>query len=487
MAMHDTSPNLNSTGSQKDKTPAVPPQDVFSYEAAEVSFVGVSWQGAAILITKFQIGLGVLSLPSTFHVLGFFPGLLCFVVLALMTGISGYVCGNARLYYPQLHNIGDAAELLFGRGARELIGVIYYVYLALVSGAAMLTTSVALNTLSDHGFCTTGFVGFICAVAFLMGTGFRSLEKVSWLGWVGVTGIILSVWTVAIACLVQDRPTAAPSAGPVDLDIRALPNTTFPQAMSAISNQLFAVGASGTFFSISAEMKQPELFTRSLICGQSFIIITDIIIASIVYGKVGQYLASPALGSAGLLIKKISYGIALPGLIVTAVLYSHIAGKYCFVRILRGTPDLQSNTVKHWTVWIGSMLLTATLGFIMVGVVPFFDDFLSLVGALLNPVLTNIIPGLMILFYVAERPTKYNSGIPRDTVAAAMDARHWLLRALDGFRRGWKTSVVIAMAAFIILTGAIIIVAGTYATVVNIQVSYAAGDVSTVFTCADDS
>ena len=174
--------------------------------------------------------------------------------------------------------------------------------------------------------------------------------------------------------------------------------------MSAIANQLFAVGGSGTFFTISAEMKHPHLFTRSLLCGQSFIILTNIVIASIVYGKVGQYIASPALGSAGPLIKKIAYGIALPGLLVTAVLYSHTAAKYSFVRILRGTRHLQSNTMVHWAVWIGSMTVTVVFGFIIVGVVPFFDDFLSLVGALFNPVFTNIIPGFMMLFFIGRKP-----------------------------------------------------------------------------------
>ncbi|KAL4863518.1 transmembrane amino acid transporter protein-domain-containing protein [Aspergillus spectabilis] len=340
-------------------------------------------KSAAILIAKFQIGLGALSLPSTFHILGFFPGILCFLILAIITTISGYLCGIARQYYPHMHSIGDAAELLFGKGARELIGVIYYIYLALVAGAGMLTTSVALNALSNHGACTMVFVAVTCAAAFVIGTGFRSLEKVAWTSWIEVAGIVFTIWITAIGVLTQPRPAAAPS-GPIDLDIQVLPRPTFSQAMAAVSSQLFALGASGTFFSVSAEMRKPEQFTRSLICGQSFIVLTNIAISSIIYGKIGQYLASPALGSAGPLIKKISYGIALPGLIVTAVLWSHIAAKYWFVRILRGTRHLQSNTVIHWSVWVGSMVATVVFAFIIVGVMPFFDDFLSLVGALVN-------------------------------------------------------------------------------------------------------
>ncbi|KAE8135091.1 transmembrane amino acid transporter protein-domain-containing protein [Aspergillus pseudotamarii] len=478
---HDLAPGV----CQKPAVQA--PQDLFNQETGDVDFCGVSWQGAAILITKFQIGLGALSLPSTFHILGFFPGIICFIVLALITTVAGYMCGNARQYYPHMHSIGDAAELLFGKGARELVGAIYYVYLALVAGAGMLATSVALNTLSDHGACSMIFVAVTSASALLLGTGFRSLEKVSWLSWIGVAGIIIAIWITAIACLTQNRPAAAPSTSPINLDIRVFPNASFSEAMAAISSQLFTLGASGTFFSVSAEMKSPELFTRSLIRGQSFIVITNIAISSIMYAKVGQYLASPALGSAGPFIKKISYGIALPGLVVTAVLWSHVAAKYWFVRILRGTPHLQSNTVVHWSVWVGSMVITVIFGFVIVGVVPFFDNFLSLVGALVNPVFTNIVPGFMLLYFLAKRPTRAVDGVQHIDTERSVSVRKWLLEAFKAYRNGWKEVMVLTLACFMILTGALIIVGGTYATVLVIKASYDEGRVSGVFSCADSS
>lgn len=202
---------------------------------------------------------------------------------------------------------------------------------------------------------------------------------------------------------------AAPSTGPIDMGIHVSPTTSFSQAVSAISNKLFSLGASGTSFSISAKLKRPELFTRSLLCGQSFIVITNIAVSCIMYSKIGRFLASPALGSACPLIKKISYGIVLPGLVVTAVIWSHISAKYWFVRILRGTSHLQANTVIHWTVWVGSMVVTVVSGSIIVGVVPFFDNFLSLVGALVNPIFTNIFPGFMILFFLAHQSNRNNS------------------------------------------------------------------------------
>lgn len=48
----------------------------------------------------------------------------------------------------------------------------------------------------------------------------------------------------------------------------------------------------------------------------------------------------------------ITYGIGMVGLIASAVIYLHIAAKYVFVRILRDSPHLQSNTAVHWATWL---------------------------------------------------------------------------------------------------------------------------------------
>jgi amino acid permease len=484
---HDQDCNDLDIAEARPCKPDAAPQDLFTSEEGDVDFRRVSWPAATILIAKFQIGLGALSLPGTFHTLGFFPGIFCFLVLSSISTMAGYLCGNARQYYPHMHSIGDAAELLFGKGAREVVGFFYYIYLAMTAGAGMLTTAVAFNALSDHGACTMLFVAVACIAALIIGTGFRALDKIAWISWVGVTCVFVSIWITAIACLTQSRPAAGPSTGPIDLDIRVIPKTNFADAMTAISNQLFAVGASGVFFSISAEMKEPAKFTRALICGQGFIVLTCIAIASIVYGKIGQYLASPALGSAGPLIKKVSYGIALPGLLITAVLYSHIAAKYWFVRILRGTEHLQRSTLKHWAVWISSMVVTVIFGFIIVGVVPFFGNFLSLVGALVNLIFTNVVPGFMLLYYVAKKPPKATGGAAYVTEEDAHTGKHWLMDSLSAYKGGWKDTILVVVGIFMIITGAFIMVGGTYATVLSIQKSYDEGSVSGIFSCADSS
>jgi hypothetical protein len=50
-------------------------------------------------------------------------------------------------------------------------------------------------------------------------------------------------------------------------------------------------------------------------------------IGYVVYYYCGSYVASPALGSAGPTMKKISYGFALPGLIASTMLVVHVSLK----------------------------------------------------------------------------------------------------------------------------------------------------------------
>jgi hypothetical protein len=72
-------------------------------------------------------------------------------------------------------------------------------------------------------------------------------------------------------------------------------------------------------------MREPRHYTRSLIICQTVVTSVYLAIGCIVYYYCGSYVASPALGSAGPTMKKISYGFALPGLIASTMLVIHIS------------------------------------------------------------------------------------------------------------------------------------------------------------------
>lgn len=129
---------------------------------------------------------------------------------------------------------------------------------------------------------------------------------------------------VTIAVGVQDRPPTAPQTGPWTPDYKITAAPSFASAISAVSTILFAFSGTPGFFSIISEMRNPKDYTRAMIISQTFTTVLYAVIGIVVYYYSGSYVASPALGSAGGLVKKICYGIALPGLIVTMTIVSHV-------------------------------------------------------------------------------------------------------------------------------------------------------------------
>lgn len=74
---------------------------------------------------KSQIGLGVLSIPSTFDTLGLIPGLICLLAIAVITSWSDYMVGVFKRLHPEVYSIDDAGGLMFGRIGREFFGAAF--------------------------------------------------------------------------------------------------------------------------------------------------------------------------------------------------------------------------------------------------------------------------------------------------------------------------------------------------------------------------
>lgn len=129
---------------------------------------------------------------------------------------------------------------------------------------------------------------------------------------------------MTIAVGLQDRPSAAPKEAVWKSDYKLVGNPSFTQAISAISTLVFTYSGAPAFFNIVAEMRDPHKYPRALAICQTFVTVIYIVVAIVVYYYCGTYVSSPALGSAGPVIKKVAYGIAFPGLVVTAVLLLHV-------------------------------------------------------------------------------------------------------------------------------------------------------------------
>jgi hypothetical protein len=99
-------------------------------------------------------------------------------------------------------------------------------------------------------------------------------------------------------------------------------------------------------------MKNPKDFNKAIYLCMAIVNGSYLAFSLVVYRWCGKWVASPSLGSAGQIVKMVAYGIALIGLLASAVVYLHVASKYLFVRMLRNSRHLKSNSVTHWTIWL---------------------------------------------------------------------------------------------------------------------------------------
>ncbi|KAI9899834.1 hypothetical protein N3K66_004096 [Trichothecium roseum] len=423
------------------------------------NYRSVGWVGTVALMMKTQVGLGVLSIPAAFNTLGLIPGVICLLIIALITTWSDYIIGVFKLRHPEVYGIDDAGGLIFGRIGREVLGAAFCLYWIFVAGSGILSLSIGLNAVSTHGTCTAVFIAVAAVVGCMFGS-MQTLGRISWLAWLGLFCILASIFTVTVAVGIQDRPAAAPQDGPWESDFELFKSPPFHSAITAVSSLVFAYAGTPAFFAIAAEMRDPRLYTRSLAFCQSGVTITYIAIGCVVYYFCGSYVASPALGSAGVLMKKVCYGLALPGLLATTTIVIHIPAKHIFLRVLRGSDHLASNTFIHWATWLGCTIGITLVAYIIASAIPVFGSLVSLIGALLGTLMCFQPMGCMWLY------DNWSKGKEERSV---------------------KWTATAAFAIFVVVSGTFLMIAGTYGSVVDIMNTYKESGGSAAWTCADNS
>ncbi|KAI9644860.1 hypothetical protein NHQ30_006887 [Ciborinia camelliae] len=416
--------------------------------------------GTTALMLKTNLGLGVLSIPAVFDTLGMIPGIICIFAIAIITGWSQYMIGVFKKRHPEVYGIEDVGGMLFGPIARELIGAGFFLFWVFVAASGMLSVSIALNALSTHATCTAVFVLVAAIIAFVF-SSIQTLGRITWLAWIGVAGIITAILALTIAVGVQGHPAGAPvQAGPWKSDYKLFGSPSFTDAISACSSLVFAFAGTPGYFNIISEMRDPRAYSRSVFISVGFITTVYTVIGIVVYYFCGSYVSSPALGSAGDTMKKVCYALALPGLLVSTILLSHLPAKFLFLRLLRGSKHLTSNSKTHWTVWLsctGSVIISA---YIIASAIPIFGGLISLIGAFFGTFFNFQPYGIMWLY-------------DNWSIGKTQRTSRWMFMAC------WSV--------FVIVVGCFLMIAGTYGSIVAIIDSYNAAGGSKPFTCADNS
>ncbi|KAJ5871718.1 uncharacterized protein N7529_004071 [Penicillium soppii] len=360
---------------EKKPYPTEPNDDPFgNEESGEVKYRIMPWWQAGMLMVAENISLGILSLPSAVATLGIVPAFILIMGLSGISWYTGYIMGQFKQRYPQVHSMGDAGELLMGPIGREIFYVGQLLFIIFLMASHILTFSVLFNTITNHGTCTIvfGVVGLIVSCIAALP---RTAEKVFWMSTISALSILIATIVTMVSIGVQ-----APDN--VQNDITTSP--TFQEAFLAVTNIVFAFIAHVSFFGIMSEMQDPKEFPKSLAMLQIVDTTMYVVTAMVIYCYAGPDVASPALSSAGPVMKKVAYGLAIPTVIVAGVVFGHVACKYIYVRIFRGerSHHMHQRSFLATGTWVAIGLSTWTVAWIIAESIPVFNELLSLISSL---------------------------------------------------------------------------------------------------------
>ncbi|KAK9418788.1 putative Amino acid transporter transmembrane domain-containing protein [Seiridium unicorne] len=431
--------------------------EVFKKTEGGVDFRTVTWQRATLIFLKIQISTGILGIPGALYSLGAVGGGLSIIGWQILNTWTAILMAEFRNRHPECHTLVDMCGKMWGPIGKEFVGVMFIIAYVFCTGSGILGTSIAFNALSEHGACSVVF-SFVSTVMVIMVSSVRTWGKMTWPLTAGFVSVMAGVLTVTIGVTLRDRPAAAPQTGDFELGWYAIAYPTFAAGMTATATIFISSAGGPGYLPVIAEMKKPKDYKKAIILVSFIVAAVYLSVAEVIYRWCGVWVASPSLGSAGPLLKKVAFGLALPSLIISAALFNHTGAKYVFVRILRDSPHLQINSFVHWGTWLGVNIFLGVLAWVLAEAIPIFNYLIALAGAICFAPMSLIFPACLWMFDFGH----YRTGKP-------------------GQIAFFYLHILIA------LVGALLLIGGTYGTALSIKEAYATGTIGGAFSCADNS
>ncbi|KAF1959596.1 hypothetical protein CC80DRAFT_584203 [Byssothecium circinans] len=428
--------------------------EIFKRGEGLEDFRTVGWIHTAVIFLKLIFATGVLTIPSAMYVLGALPGAINVLGWQFLNTL---VQGNFRNNHPGCHSIADMGNLVGGRIVKEITGALFLVAFIIVGASGMVGVSTALNALSNHSLCTNYF-SIIAAVMIFVAASARKFEKIAWITWVGFASVFVAVFIVVVGVTTLDRPAAAPQEGPFEFGYHVIAHPTFAAGITAASTIFCSGAGTSAFLPVMSEMKNSKDYKKAVNWCMGIVTAAYLSFSIVVYWYCGKWVASPSLGSAGPVIKKVAYGVGIIGLCVSGALYVHVSAKYIFVRMLRDSKHLQANSVVHWSAWFGTLFIMTLISFLIASGVPIFNYLLSLAGSIAFAPLALGLPGWL-----------------------------WIYDHADYWKGSWWQKVQYVLHVVLIGISVFLTIGGTYGVIVQIMDAYKDGSIDSAFSCADNS
>lgn len=422
-------------------------------QAGEAKFSRLGWKRLTILLMVTAIALGTLSLPAAFASLGMVLGIIMTVVSGLLAVYTGLLVGQVKVRYPEVRDYADVGRLLFGKAGYEIFNFMCVLQLLFLVGSHCLTGTTAILTIADRHVCAV-YMGLASAAILLLISVPPSFAEIAVLGYVDFASIVLTIGITIIATGV-DYNAAEMAAASTSWSAWPKPGLTAVEAFIAVLNIVFAYSFTLCQVSFMDEMHTPADFSKSIWALGTIQITLYSLTGALIYAFVGMEVQSPALLSAGKLISRVAFGVAIPVIFISGAILVVTAGRLIHGRVYADSITRYVNTTKGWVTWLVTITVITIVGWVISEAIPIFNDLVALISSLLNSGFALYFPAMM--WFRLLREGRWNS--PKNLVLA-----------------GWN--LIVMGFGFFLLVG------GTYAVVENIISQYKSGAIGSPFTCA---
>ncbi|KAI1842082.1 hypothetical protein JX265_013923 [Neoarthrinium moseri] len=437
----------------------VPSTDQRVGEISEVEAQGVAhfsrlgWKRLTVVLIVEAIALGSLSIPAAFASLGMVAGVITTIGLGLVAIYTSYIVGQVKLKFPDVKHYADAGRLMLGRVGYEIVGVMFCLQLIFLVGSHTLTGTIAFQNITENGTCSIVF-GVVSAVILLALAVPPSFAEVAVLGYIDFVSIIVAILITMIATGVESS-NAEGGLAAVSWSAWPKENLTFAEAFVAITNIIFAYSFAVCQFSFMDEMHTPRDYVKSIWALGLIEIVIYTLTGALVYAFVGEDVKSPALLSAGSLMSKVAFGVALPVIFISGSINTTVVARYIHGRIFKNSYIRFINTKMGWITWLALITLITIIAWVIAEAIPFFSDLLSISSALFISGFTFYFPAIL-----------------------------WFMHIREGSCFAKKNLLKTAVNFMVLLIGLVTLAGGTYSAIQDIMDQFAANSVRGAFTCS---
>lgn len=320
-------------------------------------------------------------------------GVLLTVGIGLIAIYTSYVVGQVFMKYPHIEQYPDAVRIIWGRFGFELVSVMFTLFLILITGSHTLTGTIAFTRIVDNPATCALVWGVISAILLFFVALPPTFSEFAVLGYIDFVSIIVAILMTMVATGVQAHHAPGGLAG-VEWSVWPPPDTTFYKAFLATTNIVFAYSFAVCQYSFMAEMHTPKDYVKSIWALGLIEIFIYTLTGAIIYRFVGTDVNSPALLSAGPLVSRVAFGIALPVIFISGSINSTVVGRYILGRAFKNSPIRYIHSKAGWGVWIGLIATITAIAWVIAEAIPFFSDLLGIISSLFISGFTFYFPAL---------------------------------------------------------------------------------------------